>query len=943
MEFLIDAENNARNAAFLNKTKNQAKKLFKLAKQNQLKIEINNLSHAQEILAHINGFPDWHALEKTVNNAIIENELPKFEVTNNTNSTSTINLEKYLNIPILRKDSSVYSFISVTYLPSEYKNFVKFINWVMQSSIFQYNMGFHNIQISIEQHIIESIPQGDFQYFTYNNNIGMDKEQFESLFKINIAPQDTNKKNFGIDINICLRTYESMLDEHVKFCKILTTNPFEKYFNFNEIIDQDELNKYERHDNNSERFSIPDKKVVPPYYSAGIRTFNLEDMLIKNPIVSINDSSPIEHTKWIHALYLLSQRLHQWKIVVTMNDSDSSNKTFTVAHSKNEDKTATEINNRYLLGLFKSLTNTHLNGYTNIHDNNLKMFTYNTKGKSVLPWKAGIPLINRIDNSVDYYQPASTLQSSYNTLIFAKPGSGKSLLMHTLNLGITNSPGFTKLPHIGIVDIGPASVGLISLLKESLPIEKQHLVQYHKIKMSEEYCVNIFDTQLGCRFPTNTHREYLTNFLSLLVSSNNQEKPESGISGLIETIISEMYMQYSDNGKPKLYVTGVDSKVDRALMDINFQEHYRTTWWEIVDKLFLANKITEATIAQRHAVPLLSDVIIAAQSSRIENIYSKLIANTGEKLIAYINRGITEALLVYKILARPTVFDISNAKIACIDLDEVAKVGSVQAEKQTAIMYLLANHILSKDYKLNYNNLNEMPYLSTMNTPNIIPVYQYKSYHQNRIETMREEFKQLCFDEFHRVSKSSLVKDQLIADMRYGRQWNIGITLASQSIRDFDTNMTSFATTVFIMDGGSDKTNIEIGETFNLNSYETSLLNRVHGPMNGHSGVMLAKFTTAEGNYTKLLSLVVNPLLLIALSTNSEDVIIRNKLTAKLGYWTAINLMSKHSPLGFKKIVEARKDIIRKSQPLQEIIIDDICKEIISEMLDKQLVVHKIV
>lgn len=940
MEFLPDAENNARNVAFLNKTKNQAKKLFKLAKENSLKIEINNLSHAQEILAQINGFPDWHALEKTITNTIIDNNRPKFTTNNNiTKSISAIELEKYLNIPILRKSDKVYSFLSVTYLPSNYEDFVNLINSLMNATMFQYNMGFHRIEISIEQHIIESIPQGDYQYFTHSKNIGMDKEQFDSLFKINITPEQTNKKNFGIDINICIVTDENMLEEHIKFCNIFAHHEFKRHFTFNESINDEELQKYKVNDDKSKRFVIHSKNAyitTPDRSSVDSQSFKLEDMLIYHEIQSKNHPCPIEHTKWIQALYLLSQRLHQWKIVVSMDESDAMTKIFKMSHSRGEDATTTNINDKYLVGLFKSLTSTQVSAYSSISEANLKVFSYNGKNHQVLPWKFGIPLMNVTDNSIDYYLPASTLQSSYNTLIFAKPGSGKSLLMNILNLGLIHNATLSKIPRIGIVDIGPSSLSTMQLIKESLPIEKRHLVQSHKIKMSEEYCVNVFDTILGSRFPTADHFDFLTNFLSLLAIDPNQKSLDPATTGLVHAIINEIYQRNSDKGNPIRYEKGINTKVDEAISNIKLNTDYRTTWWEVVDQLFLADKIVEATIAQRYAVPLLSDVIMALQAEKIREIYSKVIVSIGETLIESFSRSITNILIQYKILTKPTVFDISDAKIVSLDLDEVTKSGDAVAQKQSAVIYLLANYILTKNYTFGYDSITDIPYPFNMTTPNNVPFKQYKDYHQHQLEETKEVYKHICYDEFHRVSSFEPIKEQLIYEMRCSRTRNIGVTVASQSIHDFSQYMIELATNIFIMDSGNSQDQSKISKIFNLNHHETSLLNNIYGPRSGKSGVMLAKIITNEGEYTKLLSLPVNPMLLTALSTTSEDVIIKTKLIAILGYWNTIRLISKYYPSGVRKVFEQKKEAALKYRTAQQVDNDNIYQEIMNDMLSKE-------
>ena len=126
----------------------------------------------------------------------------------------------------------------------------------------------------------------------------------------------------------------------------------------------------------------------------------------------------------------------------------------------------------------------------------------------------------------------------------------------------------------------------------------------------------------------------------------------------------------------------------------------KTTWWEVVDHLFVLGHTHEASLAQRFAVPILSDAASSAQEDKIKQIYGKPIVSSGENLVQYFIRSLTAALNQYRILARPTVFDIGEARIVSLDLDEVAKSGGAQAQRQTAVMYMLARYILGKDFKL---------------------------------------------------------------------------------------------------------------------------------------------------------------------------------------------------------------------------------------------------
>ena len=64
------------------------------------------------------------------------------------------------------------------------------------------------------------------------------------------------------------------------------------------------------------------------------------------------------------------------------------------------------------------------------------------------------------------FQPGSTQQTTWIDLVYARPGSGKSVLSNAINLALCLSGGLTRLPRIAIIDIGPSSSGLISLLKK---------------------------------------------------------------------------------------------------------------------------------------------------------------------------------------------------------------------------------------------------------------------------------------------------------------------------------------------------------------------------------------------------------------------------------------------------------------------------------------------
>lgn len=553
------------------------------------------------------------------------------------------------------------------------------------------------------------------------------------------------------------------------------------------------------------------------------------------------------------------------------------------------------------------------------------------------PWKDGAVTFRSPDGKLLPYQPGSKLQTTWINLVFAKPGSGKSVLMNMTNLAMCLAPGIKRLPRIAIVDIGPSSAGLISLIQEALPNGQKHLASYHRLKMTKEYAVNPFDTQLGCRFPSSLERQFLINFVTLLVTDVNEERPFTGMSGLVTAVIDEMYRKASDKEQAHLYNQGVEPLVDDMIKKLAMHLDQRTTWWEIVDGLFKAGYVHEASLAQRHAVPVVADAALCAQDEKIKNTYGKVkLGETGEDMITAFNRMIADALQYYPILARPTAFDIGDARIVSLDLDEVAKTGGAVADRQTAVMYMLARFILAKDFYVTESALNEMPYPGHLECPPVVPAQEYRDYHRVKIEEVREDLKRICYDEFHRTSKAKQVRDQVLIDMREGRKWNVDVTLSSQALEDFDKTMLEFATGIFVMNGGNAQTVKKIADVFGFEdpAEEAALQHSVTGPKRG-GGTMLAKFDTKNGWYSMLLTSTLGPIELWALNTTAEDVAIRNRLYQKIGPKVARKVLAAKYPGGSAADdVQERKVKLRSSGVPVDADASNIIEVIVQELLE---------
>jgi intracellular multiplication protein IcmB len=515
-------------------------------------------------------------------------------------------------------------------------------------------------------------------------------------------------------------------------------------------------------------------------------------------------------------------------------------------------------------------------------------------------WDKGAVLFRSLDGKVLPFQPGSSKQTTWISLAFARPGSGKSVLMNVTNFALCLADGIKQLPRIAIIDIGPSSSGLISLIKESLPEDKRHLVVYERLQNTKKYAINPFDTQLGARFPTSSHRDYLINLTTLLVTDPAVEVPAEGMIGLVTDIIDEVYRQRSDTANPKRYSEMIDTLVDDAIKEHRIQIDGKATWWEIVDALFIAGEIRMAKRAQRYAVPNLSDLPQIANNEKFRQKYTNKTA-TQEDIIKAFSRTISNAQGMYPILSTTTKFDLGEARVVALDLDEVARGGGVMGARQTQVMYMLGRQVTSGDFYLNANDLNTFPAPDGIKLPKSVPAENYKSYHGRRIDEIRENLKRVCYDEFHRTGGSAIVRNQIVLDMREGRKWGVDIMLASQSVGDFDKDMREFATAIYIMDPGTAENVNALQEMFGLSQAERGALSSgVRGP--SKSGVtFFGKFVLSDGSYNSLLTLTVGAMEMWALNTTVESVAIRRRLYEKVGPKTARKILAMKYPDGSAK------------------------------------------
>ena len=484
-------------------------------------------------------------------------------------------------------------------------------------------------------------------------------------------------------------------------------------------------------------------------------------------------------------------------------------------------------------------------------------------------------------------------------LIYGLPGQGKSVLMNALGLAFCLQGGQTRLPLAAVIDIGPSSSGLVSLVREALPAERRHEAGWFPLRMTSEHAINPCDTQLGCRSPLPAERAFLTNLLGLMVTPAGAAGVPDGMRELLGPALTGAYAMRSDKvpgAEPHHYTEGRDEEVDAAIAACALRLPESPLWWDVVDMLFEAGEVEAAARAQRYAVPTLVDLLASVREPAVQGLVGDArYGSGGETVTQAFIRILTALSGDWPVMFSPTAFDVGGARLAAIDLVEVAPQGSAEADRQAAAFYLLARHALTRHWWIGEDALGAIP-------------EPYREWHAARLRGIRESPKRLCYDEFHRTAGAPAVRAQVERDVREARKLRVRLALASQRLEDFGGALAELANRYWILGaGGKAKEAGTLAATFALSDTLSDVIRyRLTGP--GRDGAPALLIASGQGG--RFEQLVVNtpgPVELWALTTSPADVALRRRVHALLPPARARAALARAFPEG-----TARGDIERE-------------------------------
>lgn len=496
-------------------------------------------------------------------------------------------------------------------------------------------------------------------------------------------------------------------------------------------------------------------------------------------------------------------------------------------------------------------------------------------------------------------------------LVYAPPGHGKSFLLNALNVAAVNEnvafKGWDGLPEIGIVDIGPSSKGLVELVRERLPPEIANKAAYHRLRVRASDAINPFDTPLGLRTPSRKHIDFLVNLLLTMlhgVTSDPLEKhsPEyyQSFRHALASAVSYLYLDRSDSGRnPKLFAFGCVVEVDREVERLGIKVRLgETTWWRVVDELYDASRYAHARLAQRYAVPLLRDIL-------------PVLGDQHKLLSSSIERWLKDL----PVLAVPTAIEKGESLITVVDLSDVAPCGGGNADTQTALMYMLARHFLCSSMFLTKADLS---------------VGKYRWFHMDRIRRAEKRARIVEFDELHRVSSIPPVMEQVGEDLVNAKDRGIRIRLASQLLSSFDSAMVHASTNIFVA-GVSIRDGATIRELFGLSAAGVAAVTDM--PLPSKNGMSFLAVVRENGIHEHLVRHSQKADGLWALTTNTVDTLLRQRVQELVGLAQALRTLGRHYPTGSAaREVETRMRNIVGGRSLLDPAFNNLETEIIEQL-----------
>ncbi|WP_446471482.1 conjugal transfer protein [Xenorhabdus stockiae] len=509
--------------------------------------------------------------------------------------------------------------------------------------------------------------------------------------------------------------------------------------------------------------------------------------------------------------------------------------------------------------------------------------------------KNGIVFYLTDDGKLFPYRIASNLQLKHTEMITGTPGSGKSVLANRNNLALVYLSQ-QRLPFVTIVDKGLSAKGIYDLLSQVLPPEERHQISHVVLENSRRHRVNFLETQLGSRYLTSLEKTFVVQMLSAFCIDPEKGLPPNAndINSVLHILVDLVYEKLRHE-KAKLFEPSqsvVNEAIEKAGLLSEKGEEWlaMASWFDIEDALFDKGETYAATIAHRHAMPVLDDFQSYIHEPQLEADYKKVnIEGSQENVLDYIGRSIRAATGKYPILSDTTNYDYNaQTRVTILDMMNVLGANTPEGQLQSGIMYLFARHLATKNYYL--------PQCADSFLQEIDP--RYRPYHEKRIAELAEETKHTFYDECHNFKDIRFIQNSLNTADLEDRKFGVRTVFSSQYVQHMPESVIKSVNSLFMMrlaDG--DKEYLE-GLGISIPNDVIKRFNQLSSgaARDGSGTYFLAVFKTTEGNICHILKNTVGTKQLWALTSNMKDRKLREFLYKAIGVNATLDILSDRFP-----------------------------------------------
>lgn len=485
-------------------------------------------------------------------------------------------------------------------------------------------------------------------------------------------------------------------------------------------------------------------------------------------------------------------------------------------------------------------------------------------------WDKGTMTYRTDDGKVIYADSMSELQASEVAILIGDMGSGKSGQLTNLNLGFVIKPSANQdLPILRGIDFGFSQKGLIDGIRDGLPEDQKHRAVFEKYSGTADQMTNPGDLILGDRYPLPFHRGFLVNLLCAATESISDFGHHSGLCGALVDHAYKLFSDEDGNPQAKRYRPHVDTEIDLFIdqHDIPVVDGV-TTWYELMDLLFLKGNPRLATKAQRQAVPTLMDYLRVASEQEITKAYAH--EHHGMPITESFKVALMETLKNIPMLAGVSTMDISQSPICVVDLKDILPSGeqSKQGQATSAIIFLAVLRMLIADF---FTDDKLLPPTNSI----------YYKYHEERIRKIMSSNKRLFIDEKHRLNSIFAANEALDGIAKEGRKFGVSLIMGSQLLSDHSKAISTLATAVYIH-GSSSMEEIQNNQKkYELSDYHAKLIMNLQKPSK-KGAEFFVRYVTKSRRYCMKLLNTEGPMHLCMIATNKDDRAVREGLAKVL-------------------------------------------------------------